>query len=91
MPAQLGQAKFGMVDQWLFEGDGRYRSQLDAQRWRLETYGWIDRQKGIVHVPIGEAMRRVAQHGDQLQRPAPPRPSPAQPGPTPAESPEERR
>ena len=29
----------------------------------LNTYYWIDRDKGIVHIPIAEAMRRVAAKG----------------------------
>ena len=30
---------------------------------RLTTYGWIDRQSGIVHVPIERAMEIVAEEG----------------------------
>jgi hypothetical protein len=26
----------------------------------LNSYGWVDREKGIVHIPIDEAMRRLA-------------------------------
>ena len=29
----------------------------------LNTYYWIDRDKGIVHIPIAEAMRRVSAKG----------------------------
>jgi hypothetical protein len=29
----------------------------------LNTYYWIDRDKGIVHIPIAEAMKRVATKG----------------------------
>lgn len=34
-----------------------------AETQRLESYGWVDRGRGIVHVPIEDAMRRVAQQG----------------------------
>lgn len=34
-----------------------------AQRARIERYGWIDRSKGIVSVPIGRAMQIVASKG----------------------------
>lgn len=34
------------------------------QRKALSGYGWIDRQKGLVHIPIEEAMRIVAARGD---------------------------
>lgn len=30
---------------------------------RLESYGWVDSQRGVVHIPIDEAMRRVARQG----------------------------
>jgi hypothetical protein len=29
----------------------------------LNTYYWVDRDKGIVHIPIAEAMKRVATRG----------------------------
>lgn len=34
-----------------------------AEQQRLESYGWVDRQKGIVHIPIGQAMREIAERG----------------------------
>lgn len=38
----------------------RYKAEaLD----RLTGYGWTDRERGIAHIPIDEAMRRVAEHG----------------------------
>jgi hypothetical protein len=30
---------------------------------RLETYYWIDKQKGIVHIPIEDAMKRIVKSG----------------------------
>jgi len=29
----------------------------------LNTYYWIDKQKGIVHIPIAEAMKKLASKG----------------------------
>lgn len=29
----------------------------------LDTYYWIDRDKGIIHIPIGEAMKQVVARG----------------------------
>ncbi|GEJ59049.1 hypothetical protein [Anaeromyxobacter diazotrophicus] len=58
-PAAAGQAKIGMVEQRLFEHSNQgpaWRAQ--AQR-RLESTGWVDRQKGLVHIPIDRAMDRV--------------------------------
>ena len=52
---------------------GRPRLQVDPAAdlaavrlqagFRLHSYGWVDRKQGIAHVPIEEAMRRVAQQG----------------------------
>jgi hypothetical protein len=27
---------------------------------RLKSYGWVDKQVGVVHIPIDEAMRLLA-------------------------------
>ena len=43
------------------------RSDMDAFRAQqmhdLNTVYWIDRQAGVVHLPIAEAMRKVAEEG----------------------------
>ena len=44
-------------------------AQADLQRFRAEedkklnAYYWVDKQKGIVHIPIGAAMQKLAQTG----------------------------
>ncbi len=38
-----------------------YREELD----RLNSVGWVDRAKGLVHIPIDQAMREVAEEGIQ--------------------------
>jgi hypothetical protein len=30
---------------------------------RLDTYYWVDKQNGIVHIPIDEAMKKLAAKG----------------------------
>ncbi len=30
---------------------------------RLKSYGWIDREKGVVHIPIEQAMKEVVAKG----------------------------
>ena len=37
-----------------------YRAAQDA---RLGSYGWVDRDKGVVHIPIEQAMRDLAARG----------------------------
>ena len=34
-----------------------------AQRERLNSYGWVDQQKGVVRIPIERAMDLIAQRG----------------------------
>lgn len=39
---------------------GEFRAQEDAL---LGSYGWVEKDKGIVRIPIDEAMRIVAERG----------------------------
>ena len=36
-----------------------YRQELA----RLNSFGWIDRSKGILHIPVDQAMREVVRNG----------------------------
>ncbi|HXT96420.1 MAG TPA: hypothetical protein VN853_08970 [Polyangia bacterium] len=56
----LGRAEIGIVDQVLFEGDHRLATWRAERSARLNGYGWVDRSKGIVHIPIERAMDEVA-------------------------------
>ena len=59
MPGEVGKAKIGMVEQRLFENANQglaWRAQAEQ---RLRSTGWVDRQKGIVHIPIDRAMDLV--------------------------------
>jgi hypothetical protein len=38
------------------------RLRAEEEKW-LNTYGWIDKQKGIVRIPIEEAMKKLARTG----------------------------
>jgi len=38
------------------------RFRADEQK-RLDTYYWVDRQKGTVHIPIDEAMKKLVETG----------------------------
>lgn len=46
-----------------------------SEQQRLETYGWVDKQSGIAHIPIQRAMDLA------LERGFPTRPAAAQPAP----------
>ena len=44
------------------ESDWLNRAQAE-QRARLQGWRWIDRDKGLIAIPIDEAMRRIAARG----------------------------
>jgi hypothetical protein len=44
-----------------------------ASEQRLNSYGWVDRQTGVVRIPIGQAMDRLAQQSLPAATPGPAR------------------
>jgi hypothetical protein len=75
LPAEVGQDKIGLVEQQLFDSNLRGGRDRGARQAHLEGYGWIDRQGGVLHIPVAEAMGLVAR-GVRVPagqgRPAPP-------------------
>jgi hypothetical protein len=59
-PAALGREEIGIVDQVPFEIDHRLELWRQERRGKLNGYGWVDKAKGIAHVPIEKAMDAVA-------------------------------
>lgn len=47
----------------------------ESERQTLNSYGWVDREKGIVRVPIEEAMKRVLEKGLPAAEKASPSPA----------------
>jgi hypothetical protein len=60
LPAEVGQDKIGLVEQQLFDSNLRGSRDRVARQAHLEGYGWTDRQGGVLHIPIAEAMAMVA-------------------------------
>jgi len=58
LPALAGQPKIGIVNQTLFETPSDFQ---DRQRRRLDSYGWVDRARGQVHIPVERAMQMMIQ------------------------------
>jgi hypothetical protein len=44
-----------------------WREMLRRERTILNSYRWIDRSKGVVHIPIQRAMELIAERGLQAQ------------------------
>ncbi len=59
-PAEIGKNKIGIVEQRLFTLAVEPTEVRREQHERLHTWGWVDRDAGVVHMPIDEAMARVA-------------------------------
>ena len=59
VPSQAGQAKIGIVEQRLFANSNQGVAWREQARRQLESTGWVDRQKGIAHIPIERAMELV--------------------------------
>jgi hypothetical protein len=59
-PSEIGKDEIGVVDQVEFSQDHRLEEWKAAKRKRLDSYGWVDRTKGLVHIPIDKAMEQVA-------------------------------
>lgn len=57
---ELGQSKIALVEQTPFDLVDRGERAREASRRRLESYGWVDRPAGVVHLPIERAMELVA-------------------------------
>ncbi|MFL5311237.1 MAG: hypothetical protein ACJ79H_12365 [Myxococcales bacterium] len=56
---EIGKPEIGIVDQTPFEttrGAEKYRREAMQ---RLNSYGWVDRQKGTIHVPIERAIEEM--------------------------------
>jgi hypothetical protein len=52
--------EIGIVDQVPFVADKRLPKWKAERKQVLSSYGWVDRGKGTVHIPIDEAMAKVA-------------------------------
>ena len=61
MPLQMGQAEIGIVDQTPFDVTRALQNYRTDRMQRLETWGWVDRKAGTVHMPIDRAMELVVQ------------------------------
>jgi hypothetical protein len=59
-PGEVGKPQVGMVNQLLFELQTEAANKREQQLKRLESYGWVDRDKQIIRIPISRAMEQMA-------------------------------
>ncbi len=65
-PQELGKAEINIVNTGLIQLDTRAYEERNQQLQRLHEYGWVDRDAGVVHVPIEQAIERIV--SEQQQR-----------------------
>lgn len=56
-----------------------YERLLTEQKRVLESYGWIDKRKGVVRIPITRAMNIIAERRSPAKRPSPAKQPKAEP------------
>ncbi|XXF78117.1 hypothetical protein P2318_34500 [Myxococcaceae bacterium GXIMD 01537] len=59
VPREVGQPEIGRVNQEPFTLETRAARIRREQQRQLESYGWTDRDAGLIHVPVEEAKRRL--------------------------------
>jgi len=67
IPMLLGQPEIGIVDQVPFDVTRSLQGYKRESVEQLSSWGWMDRQKGTIHMPIDRAMELVVQ--DQQKEP----------------------
>jgi hypothetical protein len=61
LPKGVNQYEVGIVNQRMFSLDQRAAQKRLQQMTRLNTYGWLDKQAGVVHIPVDVAMDMLVQ------------------------------
>ena len=61
------------TDQAIYEkqlsiNDSELELLKNSQKKNLHSYGWIDKEKQIVHIPIEEAMKKVVEQEKEMSR-----------------------
>ena len=66
-PAMIGKDEIGIVDQPEFDKDSRLQEWKAAKQHRLNSYGWVDRKKDLIHIPIDKAIDQVVSEAGNNQ------------------------
>lgn len=57
--ALIGQDEIGLIEMSHFDLDKRVPTAKAQSKHLLESYGWVDRAKGTIRIPIESAMKAV--------------------------------
>jgi hypothetical protein len=55
----LKKEEIGIIDYVPFDADHRLAQWKAEREHRLNSFGWVDRSKGVIHIPIQQAMKEV--------------------------------
>jgi hypothetical protein len=70
-PARVGESEIGRVFQRPFALEDTAKRSKAEQREQLDSYGWVDREHGIIHIPIERAMQAVVATEGEHAEPKP--------------------
>jgi hypothetical protein len=59
VPPEVGRLELGMVNQAPFALDTRAERLRREERERLSSYGWVDPEQRLIHLPVERAMERL--------------------------------
>lgn len=59
LPRQVGKVEIGIVDQVPFDVTRALQAYRQEKLGLLESWGWADQKRGLVHMPIDRAMEDV--------------------------------
>ncbi|MEA2696393.1 MAG: hypothetical protein QOI66_664 [Myxococcales bacterium] len=79
VPSEIGKQEIGIVDQVPFQIDDRLDKWRAERSEALNSYGWVDRKRGVAHIPIDKALELLAS-GAVPAAPQAPAPIPAPTG-----------
>jgi hypothetical protein len=60
----------GIIDYVPFDSDHRLEQWQQAKAKALNGYGWVDKQKGVIHIPIDEAIKDVVRQAGGTREPS---------------------
>lgn len=69
-PTLLGKDEIGIIDNVEFANDKRLEQWKAAKQQRLNGYGWVDKKKGLIHIPIDKAIDQVVSESAAAGQPA---------------------
>ena len=65
--AKIGMPEIGIVDTVDFAEDHRLEAWRADKARVLGSYGWVDRSRGLIHIPIAQAMSEIVRQAGEVK------------------------